>query len=80
MGRPTALLTHGGPLKGRSFMPWYSLATRKRVYELLYAHLIRYLICLQLLLDVFLYLLFISVYCIHEISPCPEMPVSILIL
>ena len=56
------------------------LATRKRVYELLYAHLIRYLICLQLLFDIFLYLLFISSYCIHEISSCPEMPVSIFIL
>ena len=67
MGRPTALLTHGRPLKGL-FLCLGILATRKRVYELLYAHLICDLILLQLLFDVFLYLLFIPSYCIHEIS------------
>ena len=35
MGWATALLTHGGPLKGRPFLCLGILATRKRVYELL---------------------------------------------
>ena len=78
MGRPTALLTHGGPLRGL-FLCLGILATRKRVHKLLQTHLICYFIFLQLVLDVLLYLLFVSSHRINVISPGPEMPISIFV-
>ena len=59
------------PLKGL-FLCLGILATRKRVCELLQAHLVCYLIFCQLLLDVLLYLLFIPsdrVYIVSRLSP-----------
>ncbi len=60
MGRPTALRTHGGPL--RAFLCLGILAARKRADKLFQAHLIRNLILFQLPFDVFLYLPFVSSY------------------
>ena len=55
------------------------LATRKRVNKLFQAHLIRYLIFVKLMLDVLRNLLLISPYCVNIVSPCPEVPISILV-
>lgn len=56
------------------------LATRKRVNKLFQAHLIRYLIFVKLMLDVLRNLLLISPYCVNIVFPCPEVPISILVL
>ena len=74
--RPHSFL--GPPLKGL-FLCLLVLATRKRVHILLDAHLVGYLIFLELVLDILLYLLFISSYRIDEISSCPEMSVTVLV-
>ena len=55
-------------------------ATRKRVNKLLDAHLVGYLIFLELVLDIFLYLLFISADRIHIVPSGSEMSVAILVL
>lgn len=44
------------------------LATHKRVYKLFQTHLIRYLTFIQLMINVLLYLLFVSSHCINVIS------------
>ena len=53
--------------------------TRKRVYKFFQLHLISDLISRKLLFYVFLYLLFVSSYCVYIISSCPEMSISILV-
>ena len=75
--RPHSFL--GLPLKGLSLCLLVH-ATRKRVHVLLDAHLVGYLIFLELVLDVLLYLLFVSSYRINEIPSGPEMSVAILVL
>lgn len=55
------------------------IGTRKRVNELFQAHLICYLVFVKLMLDVLRNLLFVASYCIHIVSSCPKVPVSILI-
>ena len=75
--RPHSFL--GPPLKGL-FLCQLILATRKRVHILLDAHLVGYLIFLELVLDILMYLLFISAYCIHMITSIPEVSVTILVL
>ena len=75
--RPHSFL--GPPLKGR-FLCLLVLATRKRVNVLLDAHLVGYLIFLELVFDILLYLLFVPAYCVHEIPSGPEMSVAVLLL
>ena len=75
--RPHSFL--GPPLKGL-FLCLLVLATRKRVNILLDTHLVGYLIFLELVLDVLLYLLFISAHRIHVIPSGPEVSVAILVL
>ena len=75
--RPHSFL--GLPLKGLSLCLLVH-ATRKRVHVLLDAHLDGYLILLELVLNILLYLLFISAYRIHIVPSGPEMSVSILLL
>ena len=74
--RPHSFL--GPPLKGL-FLCLLVLATRKRVHKLLDAHLVGYLIFLELVSNILLYLLFVSAYCIHIIPSGPEMSVAVLI-
>ena len=78
MGLPTAFLSRGRPLKGPFYLRLSFLATRKRVHELLKAQLIGNLVLLQLIFNVLLDFLFVLSYRIHEVSPGPEMPISIL--
>ena len=75
--RPHSFL--GPPLKGL-FLCLLVLATRKRVHILLDAHLIGYLILLELILDILFYLLFIPAYRIDELPSGPEMSIAILVL
>ena len=70
---------YGLPLKGL-FLCLLVLATRKRVHILLDAHWVGYLILLELVLDILLYLLFIPTYRIDEVPSGPEVPVAILVL
>lgn len=77
MGLPTAFLSRGRPLKGPFYLRLSFLATRKRVHELLKAQLIGNLVLLQLIFNVLLDFLFVLSYRIHEVSPGPEMPISI---
>ena len=60
------------PLKGLSLCLLVH-ATRKRVHVLLDAYLVGYLILLELIFDILLYLLFISAYRIHIVLSGPEM-------
>ena len=69
---------HGPPLKGL-FLCLLVLATRKRVYILFYANLVGYLIFSQLILNIFLDLLFVLSYRVYEIPSSPEVPISILV-
>ena len=80
MGLPTAFLSRGRPLKGPLFLCLGILATRERVYKLFEAQLVCDLILLQLLSDVLLNALFVFSYRIHEITSCPEMSISVLVL
>ena len=80
MGLPTAFLSRGRPLKGPFYLRLSFLATRKRVHELLKAQLIGNLVLLQLIFNVLLDFLFVLSYRIHEVSPGPEMPISIVVL
>ena len=78
MGRTTALLTHGRPLKGL-LLCLGILTTRKRVYKFLYANLVRHLSSANwfyVRLDCFL----VAAYRIHKIPSCPKVPVPVLIL
>ena len=74
--RPRSI--HGLPLKGLSLCLLVH-ATRKRVHVLLDAHLVGYLIFLELVLDLLLYLLLISAHCIYIIPSGPEVSVAILV-
>ncbi len=64
-----------GPSRGLGF-----LATHKWVHEFLKAQQIGNLVLFQLIFNVFLNLLFVLSYCIHEASSGSEMPISILVL
>ena len=75
--RPHSFL--GLPLKGLSLCLLVH-ATRKRVHVLLDAHLVGYLILLELIFDILLYLLLISTYRIHIVSSGPEMSIAVLVL
>ena len=77
MGRPAALPAHGKPLKG-PFLCLGILAARKQVDEFLDADLACYLLFLQLVLDILLYLLPVPSYCVRIMPSGPEMPVSLL--
>ena len=68
-----------GPSRGL-FLCLSILATRERVYKFFEAHLIGYLVLLQLVFDIFLYAFFVFTYRIHKIPSCPEMPISVLVL
>lgn len=76
-GRPAALPAHGKPLKG-PFLCLGILAARKQVDEFLDADLACYLVFLQLVLDILLYLLPVPSYCARIMPSGPEMPVSLL--
>ena len=68
------------PLKAAVFFCLLSLATRKRVHILLERNLVTCQIFLQLVLDILLDHLRILPYCIHKVSPAPEIPAPIFIL
>ena len=78
MSWSTVLPTHGGPLRG-FFLYLCILATRKPVNKFFQTHLLHNLIFFQLPFDVFLYLLFVTPYCLDVVFSCPEMPISIFV-
>ena len=68
-----------GPSRGLCLRLGF-LATHKWVHEFLKAQEIGNLVLFQLIFNVFLNLLFVLSYCIHEASSGSEMPISILVL
>ena len=67
----------GSRLKRLSLFALFSLFTRKRVCELFQRYLIARIIFLQLISDVVLYHFLVLSYCIHIVSPTPEIPVAV---
>ena len=76
MGVPTAFLPRGSAPSRGPFLCLGILATRKRVNKFFEAHLICYLVFLQLVFDIFLNALFVFVYRIYKLSSCPKMSVT----
>lgn len=79
MGLPTVFLSRGRPSRGLCLRLGF-LATHKWVHEFLKAQQIGNLVLFHLIFNVFLNLLFVLSYCIHEASSGSEMPISILVL